>query len=126
MQEKSMLRKTFSLLSAAVLSACVSHEGRPTGPAGKPPVAAEINVQKAVTYTPANWPTQLQADIYSPQGAGPFPAVVTIHGGGWTGRTRDDMNSIAEALAKRGYVVMNVSYRLAPAWHFPAQLNDVQ
>jgi acetyl esterase/lipase len=49
-----------------------------------------------------------------------------IHGGGWYSRTRADMDSIAQAVAKRGYVVMNVSYRFAPRWHFPAQLQDVQ
>jgi acetyl esterase/lipase len=59
-------------------------------------------------------------------GNGPFPAVVMIHGGGWEGRTREDMVDISQEVARRGYVVMNMSYRFAPKWHFPAQLQDVQ
>jgi acetyl esterase/lipase len=49
-----------------------------------------------------------------------------IHGGGWEGRSRRDMDSISQQVAQHGYVVMNVSYRFAPRWHFPAQLHDIQ
>jgi acetyl esterase/lipase len=36
------------------------------------------------------------------------------------------MDGTAEKLARRGYVVLNASYRFAPRWTFPAQLQDVQ
>lgn len=122
-----MIRSTLIAL-AALLSACVSHQGRPiaTKTNVEPPVAQSIEVKSNVIYTPADWPQPLAADIYRPTGAGPFPAVVMIHGGGWKTRTRADMDSSARAVARRGYVVMNISYRLAPAWRFPSQLRDVQ
>jgi acetyl esterase/lipase len=120
-----MLMRSLAILPAALCSACVSHQGKPAAAAPNVPLV-DISVQQDVVYTPAGWPQALAADIYTPVGAGPFPAVVTIHGGGWTGRTRADMDSIAERVAKRGYVVMNVSYRLAPGYHFPAQLQDMQ
>ncbi len=114
------------LASALLLTGCASHEGRPgnarIGSVG--PVA--VTVTRDFVYTPADWPQQLKADLYKPVGNGPFPAVVMIHGGGWEGRSRDDMNDISQRTAERGYVVLNMSYRFAPQWHFPAQLQDVQ
>jgi acetyl esterase/lipase len=85
-----------------------------------------VTVTRDFVYTPADWPQELRADLYKPVGNGPFPAVVMIHGGGWEGRTREDMVDISQEVARRGYVVMNMSYRFAPKWHFPAQLQDVQ
>ena len=49
-----------------------------------------------------------------------------IHGGGWERRSRADMDDIAQKVARRGYVVMNASYRFAPGARFPAQLTDIQ
>jgi len=67
----------------------------------------------------------LLADIYQPPaGEGPFPGVLMIHGGGWMSGTRLNMLLHANALARAGYVVVNIEYRLAPAHKFPAQLDD--
>jgi len=112
---------------AALLSACASHQGRPSTAAKRAnatPVA--FTVARDIAYTPADWPARLTSDIYTPRGTGPFPAIVMIHGGGWNGRTRADMDRYCEMAATRGYVVMNISYRLVPTARFPAQLHDVQ
>jgi len=111
---------------AAVLAGCVSHKGLPESIKSSRLADSQFTVQRNVVYTPAQWPAAVSADIYQPQGAGPFPAVLVIHGGGWTARTRADMDSLAEKVARRGYVVMNASYRFAPRWTFPSQLQDVQ
>ncbi len=114
------------LASAALISAsCATHDGRPDTPQPAPPSPMNVTVVKDIVYTPADWPQQLMADIFKPEGAGPFPGVVMIHGGGWKGRTRGDMVRYSKAVAERGYVVMNVSYRFAPQWNFPAQLQDM-
>lgn len=114
------------LACAGLLSACASHQGRPSAVKPSRPAPAYFRVAKDVAYTPASWPAHLTSDIYTPAGAGPFPAVVMIHGGGWSRRTRADMQRYCEMAAARGYVVMNVSYRFAPGARFPAQLHDVQ
>ncbi len=49
-----------------------------------------------------------------------------IHGGGWANRSREDMTSISRDLAERGYAVMNLDYRFAPRYTYPAQLEDLQ
>ncbi len=114
------------LLTALMLTGCASHDGRPDNARISSVKPVEVTVTRDVVYTPAGWPQELRADLYKPVGNGPFPAVVMIHGGGWEGRSREDMTEISQQVAERGYVVMNVSYRFAPQWHFPAQLQDVQ
>jgi acetyl esterase/lipase len=114
------------LISALLLAGCASHEGRPDNAKIGSVKPVSVTVTRDFVYTPADWPQELRADLYKPVGNGPFPAVVMIHGGGWEGRTREDMVDISQEVARRGYVVMNMSYRFAPKWHFPAQLQDVQ
>jgi acetyl esterase/lipase len=89
--------------------------------------ATGYTVERDVIYTPSGWPEALRADLYQPQTTnGLRPAVLLVHGGGWRSRSRSDMNGIARRLAARGFVVMNVSYRFAPAHRFPAQVHDLQ
>ena len=68
----------------------------------------------------------LAADVYRPSGAGPFPAVLLIHGGSWQRGDRHRMTEIGERLARHGYVAVSIDYRLAPEHQFPAQLHDCQ
>src|SRR5258708_34176627 len=57
----------------------------------------------------------LQVNIARPKtGAGPFPAIVCIHGGGFRAGHRDGYNGLCLKLAERGYVAATISYRLAP------------
>lgn len=120
-----MIRRAL-LVAAVLLTGCASHEGRPSDARIGSVSPVDVTVTRDFVYTPASWPQALKADLYKPAGNGPFPAVVMIHGGGWEGRTREDMNDISQRVAERGYVVLNMSYRFAPRWHFPAQLQDVQ
>jgi hypothetical protein len=44
-------------------------------------------------YTPEHQERQ-KGEVYLPQGKGPFPGVVLVHGGGRDSRSYEDMNSI--------------------------------
>ncbi|MFG6160324.1 alpha/beta hydrolase fold domain-containing protein [Halomonas sp. 1390] len=79
-------------------------------------------------YTPPDWPEALEARVLLPDTPGEArrPAALLVHGGGWQRRTPDDMTAIAERLARRGYVTINVAYRFAPEYRFPAQLEDLE
>lgn len=75
----------------------------------------------------------LRLDLARPEGDGPFPALVFIHGGGWRGGHRAGYRREIVEAAKRGYVAVTVSYRLTgpddrgKAKHpFPAQVHDVK
>lgn len=58
-------------------------------------------------YTAAN--VTLRADISRPQGDGPFPAVVLMHGcGGWQPAVRYTMNAYADFLVAKGFVVLDL------------------
>lgn len=67
----------------------------------------------------------LALDFYRPpHGAGPAPCVVVIHGGGWDGGDRTQMPHFNHWLARQGYAVAAISYRLAPQHLWPAQRED--
>lgn len=94
--------------------------------------AAEIVVDENVTYRVVEG-EELQLDIARPDGAGPYPAIVMIHGGGWRGGNRSRYRDAVESAARKGFVAATVSYRLTEpdeqgkAKHpFPAQVHDVK
>ncbi|TVP52393.1 MAG: alpha/beta hydrolase [Halomonadaceae bacterium] len=86
----------------------------------------KVTVTEQQQYSPADWPQSLYADIYRPHTTQARPGVLMVHGGGWEGRSRQDMHSIASQLAEDGFVVVNIDHRFAPRHRFPAQLHDVQ
>lgn len=110
---------------AALSTACSTHLGKPGTP-GPARVQTQYERVRDQVFTPAGWPKPLFADVYVPDGQGPFPAVLVIHGGGWESGDREQVKSIAKRLASRGFVAVNVTYRLVPEAIFPAQLQDVQ
>ena len=67
----------------------------------------------------------LLAKLYRPQGTGPFPAVVGVHGGAWTSGDRNNNQVIDAALAAAGVVVLALDFRLAPEAPYPASVADV-
>ena len=63
--------------------------------------------------------------VYRPDGEGPLPLVVYLHGGGWMLGSVQSFDTVTRALANAaGVVVASVEYRLAPEHPFPAGLND--
>jgi acetyl esterase/lipase len=68
----------------------------------------------------------LLCDVYLPYRIGLRPAVLVVHGGGWSSRSREDMHFYSEQLAGQGFVVVNCSYRLAPEHLFPSAVEDVR
>ena len=67
-------------------------------------------------------------DIYWPaEGDGPFPVIVSIHGGAFMGGDKRDVQLLPmlEAL-DRGYAVAGVNYRMSGEAKFPALVHDVK
>ncbi|CAM2938613.1 alpha/beta hydrolase [Rariglobus hedericola] len=68
----------------------------------------------------------LPMDFYRAVGrTKPAPCVVMIHGGGWDSGDRGQLPAVNHHLARLGYAVAAVSYRLAPATVWPGQADDV-
>lgn len=97
----------FTLLSAAELA-----------------VPDDVVFEKAIEY--ANPDGQhLAVDLAMPKNAtGELPAIVCIHGGGFRAGTREGYDKLCLTLAQHGYVAITVTYRLAPAYPFPAAVQD--
>jgi acetyl esterase/lipase len=66
-----------------------------------------------------------QLDFYPAIGRPLAPCVIVIHGGGWDDGDRGQLTSFNFLLARAGFAVADISYRLAPASKWPAQSEDV-
>jgi acetyl esterase/lipase len=120
------------LLAALSVSACTQVYGASlpnTGGAAATPVQVapfpDLAVLQGQPACPASGTLE---DIYYPAWEGaPAPVVVFIHGGSWMLGSRTNVTSaepLLSTLRGRGYAVVSVDYRLAPAYRWPAMLDD--
>ncbi len=88
-----------------------------------PALNAGVNIERNIAWA---WPEAhpLRLDVFRPEADGTYPIVVNIHGGGWTFGNKEMDESLCRYLARRGYVIFNINYRLAPVHRFPDQVND--
>lgn len=85
-----------------------------------PPLKKEIEFAKVGDVS-------LKLDAFVPEGEGPFPTCILVHGGGFTKGTKQSyITPIMEPLSKAGFVWFTIDYRLAPAHRWPALADDVQ
>jgi acetyl esterase len=66
----------------------------------------------------------LMARIYQPQGEGPFPALLDLHGGAWNNQDRTANAPMDENLAASGLLVVAIDMRRAPEAPYPASVQD--
>jgi acetyl esterase/lipase len=96
---------------------------------GPPPPANTDHIKRKFLDVPyAQLSPAQKLDIYLPDtGDGPFPVIVSIHGGAFMGCDKSDMQimPMLEGL-KRGYAVAAVNYRLSGEAQFPALVHDVK
>ncbi|MGH7987848.1 MAG: alpha/beta hydrolase [Candidatus Binataceae bacterium] len=68
---------------------------------------------------------EIPVRIYTPEGSGPFGALLYFHGGGWVVGTLDGYDEVCRNLTRgAGCVTVSVDYRLAPEYKFPAGPED--
>jgi len=81
--------------------------------------------QAVIAYGDDPWQ---RVDLWLPDGAGPFPIVLMVHGGCWTTSIADRtlMNWAAEDLRRDGYAVWNIDYRGVdrPGGGYPGTFRD--
>lgn len=65
------------------------------------------------------------ARLYAPEGDGPFPAVVEVHGGAWTANDRFSNVALDSGLAAAGIVVLALDFRMPPDGRYPDSVADV-
>ena len=83
-----------------------------------------LNILGQPRNLPAGIP--LRATLYLPERdhRAPHPAVVQIHGGGWVMGSRFQQMWYCRQLARNGYAVMAIDYRMLPNFGFPECLED--
>ena len=67
----------------------------------------------------------LIARIFKPRGEGPFPLMVSLHGGAWCRETRMADEKIHENLAKAGIAVISLDFRMPPDASYPGSMQDI-
>jgi acetyl esterase/lipase len=92
----------------------------------------------AIVYNPSNkfeiksWDVEfrkaakrtLMARVYQPQGPGPFPVLLDLHGGGWNNKDRTANSLMDESVARSGILVVAVDLTRAPEAPYPASVQD--
>ncbi len=103
----------FRLLRIALLSVLVAL------------VPARAALQTDVVYGKAA-DVDLKLDLAQPDGPGPFPTVICVHGGAWMSGSKSGWIPVMMLLNQNGYAAAAVDYRFAPAHQYPAQIDDVR
>jgi acetyl esterase len=63
--------------------------------------------------------------IYQPEGRGPFPILLSIHGGAWTSGDHTGYASTSKPLAATGLVVACIAQRVGAEFPYPMQVQDI-
>src|SRR5215204_3825106 len=86
---------------------------------------SEFETRPGVTYATHD-SVALAGDLYLPKGAGPYPMLVGVHGGGWVQGARGQFQHWGKYLAERGVALFAISYRLAKPGQktFPHAVQD--
>ncbi|MFC6616825.1 alpha/beta hydrolase [Deinococcus radiophilus] len=82
---------------------------------------AGLTVQTDLVYGSTE---RQKLDIYAPQNVRGAPTVLFIHGGSWANGNKEDYRFVGESLARAGYVVGVMNYRLAPQFRYPSYIQD--
>ena len=85
----------------------------------------EVVVRANVEYVEHDG-TKLSGDLYLPKGVAKAPVVIAVHGGGWQNGNRATFKHLGPHLAKNGYAVFAIGYRLGKAGIFPKEVYDVK
>lgn len=97
-------------------------------------VSCRADVQRDIEYGEAGG-ERLLLDVSVPEGKGPFPIAILVHGGGWSGGDKSgstrpgdgaDISPWFETLDRAGFVWFSINYRLAPKHRWPACYEDVK
>ena len=69
---------------------------------------------------------KLRLDLFLPEGKGPHPVALVLHGGGWRRGSRRSFSSkaLTKVLLRQGIAAACADYRLVPRYRHPTQVQD--
>lgn len=105
------MRRLFSFVFTFIFAACLS---------------ARAEIKTDIVFAKVGDVT-LTLDAHVPDGPGPFPTAILVHGGGFTkGDKTSFIKPLFQPLSDAGYTWFTINYRLAPGHRWPACLEDVE
>lgn len=130
------VRGLAALLIALAVAACATEDGAPsttslsttTLPSTTTTAAPTTSSTFPATTTTTDDPFEgVDAEVTVPDGEGPFPAVVLVHGGGWVAGAPGLVAPLASHLTANEFLVVNTRYTLASFDRaaFPEAVEDV-
>ena len=125
MDDRSLGRRVFLKKMTALGAAGVPFVtgSRPAYAAYDPAGKFELKVSE-VEFRRNAFGRMLMARIYQPQGAGPFPTLLDLHGGAWNNKDRRAEEPMDRAIAVSGVLVVAIDMTLAPEAPYPACVQD--
>src|SRR5437016_6386337 len=117
---RSFLRKMTALGAAGVPFVAGS---RAAHAAYDPAAKFDLKVSE-VEFRRNAFGRMLMARVYQPQGAGPFPTLLDLHGGAWNNKDRRAEEPMDRAIAASGVLVVAIDMTLAPEAPYPACVQD--
>src|SRR6266850_1928002 len=127
MDQHSFGRRNFlkkvTAVSAAGIPIVAGLAPRPAHAAYDPAAKFDLKVSE-VEFRRTSKGRQLMARIYQPQGAGPFPTLLDLHGGAWNNKDRLAEEPMDRAIAASGVLVVAIDMTLAPEAPYPACVQD--
>lgn len=117
---KASLRRVAALLAAVTL--CLGVFAAPAQASG----ADGYTTYSDVPYAFGN--SQQVLDLHVPKGVWWAPVIVYVHGGGWAGGDKTELQRIPEwdSLLVQGFAVASVNYSLSTTAKFPQQIHEVK
>jgi acetyl esterase/lipase len=136
------------LVAAVVLAACSPAGGEETA-STEVPASSSSSTSTSITTTTSTTTTttttlppttttlppttttrpelpDIGVEVKIPDGEGPFPAVVLVHGGGWLVGDPSIMRPLATFLTDEGFLTVNTPYKLSnESPGFPQAVDDV-
>lgn len=87
--------------------------------------AQNVRVKTDIVYSTVG-DEKLMLNAGVPEGKGPFPIVILVHGGGWcSGNRNGDLSLFCKPLGEAQFTWFSIDYRLAPTNRWPACFDDL-
>ena len=103
------------------------HGGVAITPENYDEIVEQVDIKRNISYDSQYKKGKM--DIISPKNQGEnLPVIIWVHGGGFVGGDKSDIEEYAVQIAHKGYVVLNINYALAPESKYPTpvlQLGEV-
>ncbi|WP_456294759.1 alpha/beta hydrolase [Vibrio sp. AK197] len=91
-----------------------------------PPIRLNSDFVYAQTFNNMGRPINLSMDVIQPFSKTPLPAVLFVTGGGFMDAPKTKFIGQRVDMARAGYVVASINYRVVPMVTFPGMLEDVK